>query len=374
MIERDILSFVREKLFQGKALIVFGARQTGKTTLVNMLLDKIDYKSIIFNGDEPDIRDLLSNTTSTRLKSLIGNKEIVIIDEAQRISDIGLTIKLIVDNLPEIQVIATGSSSFELSGVIKEPLTGRKYEYILLPLSFSEMTSHHGVIEEKRLLEHRLIFGYYPEIVTTMGQEKELLHLLTDSYLYKDLFLLEQVKKPQLFEKIAKSLAFQIGNEVSYNEIAQLVGADNETVEKYIDLLEKAFIVFRLPALKRNMRNEIKRGMKVYFYDNGIRNSLISNFNLANTRTDIGHLWENFVVSERRKYLNNKRIYANTFFWRTLQGQEIDYIEEIDGKFTAYEIKWSKERPSKQIKSFIEGYKVDKINTINPDNIATYLI
>lgn len=374
VIGREILSYLDERLFQGKALIIMGARQTGKTTLVKMLLQNINRNALFFNGDEPDIREMLSNVSSTRLKSLIGDKEIVVIDEAQRIVDVGLTIKLIVDILPDVQVIATGSSSFELSGMINEPLTGRKYEMILLPVSFSEMVSHSGLIEEKRLLEHRLVYGCYPEIIKKAGQEKELLHFLADSYLYKDLFLLEQIKKPQLLEKIVKALAFQVGNEVSYNEIANLIGADNQTVEKYIDKLEKAFVVFRLNALSRNMRNEIKRRMKVYFWDNGIRNSLISNFTPVQNRTDAGNLWENYVVSERKKYINNKIIYANSYFWRTTQKQEIDYIEEVDGRFYAYEIKWGKSKRNKQIKSFMDSYEVDEIETINRENIESFLV
>ncbi len=373
MINRELSPILRERMFQGKALIVFGARQTGKTTLVKMLLEGADRKVLIFNGDEPDVRELLSNISPTSLKSLIGNNEVVVIDEAQRVSDIGETIMLIVDNLPEVQVIATGSSSFELSGIIKEPLTEEKFEHILLPFSYSEMCYHQGEIEANRLLEHRLIYGYYPEILAKPGQEKELLSLLSDSYLYKDLILLQQIKKPQLLEKIAKALAFQIGNEVSYNKIAQLVMADKQTAEKYIDLLEKAFIIFRLHALNRNMRNEIKRGMKVYFYNNGIRNNLIGNFNAAHTRSDMGHLWENFIISERRKYLKNKMIYANSYFWRTIQGQEIDYVEEMDGNFSAYEIKWSKSKKIRPVKTFMESYGVKEISLINPDSFQMFL-
>ncbi len=355
-------------MFKGKAIIIYGPRQTGKTTLIKTLLSELNIPTAEFNGDEADIRELLQNTTSTQLKALIGKNKIVFIDEAQRIIDVGLTIKLLVDNFSEIQIIATGSSAFELTGQMKEPLTGRKYEFYLYPFTYSEMAQHHGTLVENRLLHRRLIYGYYPQVVTEEDDALEILKLLADSYLYKDLFLLGDIKKPPLLERIVRALAYQIGNEVSYNEIAKLVGADNKTVEKYIILLEKAFIVFKLPALKRNLRNEIKRGVKIYFYDNGIRNSIIGNYNEIESRTDIGQLWENFVMAERRKYLNNKQHYAKGYFWRTVQQQEIDYIEEYNGKYSAYEIKWNPAKKAKFAKTFIENYPIAEKKVITPQN------
>jgi predicted AAA+ superfamily ATPase len=373
MIPRIVSAQFEDRFFKGKAIIVFGPRQSGKTTLVNTILQDYKGKYVKFNGDEPDIRELFANATSAKLKALIGKHEIVFIDEAQRIEEIGLGIKLLVDNYPDIQVIATGSSAFELSGKLKEALTGRKYEYHLYPLSYQEMLMYSGSLNEDRLLSHRLIYGYYPEVVTTPGHELELLKLLADSYLFKDLFLLEQIKKPPLLEKIIRALAFQVGNEVSYNEIARLVGADNQTVEKYIDLMEKAFIIHRLPALKRNLRNEISRGVKVYFWDNGILNAIIGNFNDLSSRSDVGALWENFVVSERKKYLANSSIYARSYFWRTTQQQEIDYVEEINAAFSAFEIKWNPNRKVSFSKPFIENYPILETGVINPKTIGDWI-
>jgi predicted AAA+ superfamily ATPase len=373
MIQRLLSKVIGEHLFRGKAIVIYGPRQSGKTTLINQLLNSLNLPVIRYNGDEPDIRELLSNPTSTILKSMIGDNRIVFIDEAQRIPDIGISIKLLVDNYPEIQVITTGSSAFELTGKIKEPLTGRKFEYTLYPLCYEEMVKQHGQITEDRLIPHRLTYGYYPEVVTTSGNKREILNLLADSYLFKDLFLLEQVKKPPLLGKIIRALAFQVGQEVSYNEIGKLVDADRQTVEKYIDLLEKAFIIFRLPALKRNLRNEIKRGMKIYFVDNGILNSVIGNLNELSMRGDVGALWENYVISERRKHLANHLFYANCYFWRTVQQQEIDYIEEIDGRFYAYEVKWNPAKIAKFNRIFLDTYQVESSQTINPQTLGKWL-
>ena len=281
----------------------------------------------------------MQEVTSSRLKTIIKGNRIVYIDEAQRISNIGLTLKLITDQIPEVQVIATGSASPGLNSSIAEPLTGRKFEFTLPPLSFSELASYYGLLEERRFLEHRLIYGSYPEVVTSSGREEELVKLLAGSYLFKDLLTLEGIKKPALLEKIVKALALQLGSEVSFNEIGQLTGADNHTVEKYIDLLEKAFVIFTLPAYSRNIRNEIKKSRKIYFLDNGIRNAVIGNFLAPSSRTDTGALWENYLVSERRKITDNKGVQAAAFFWRTTQQQEIDYIEEQEEGLYACEFK-----------------------------------
>ncbi len=360
-------------MFLGKAIILFGARQIGKSTLIQNLL--LDGNYIYFNGDEADVREQLTNTTSTKLKNLIGNHKIVFIDEAQRINNIGLTLKLFTDQLKDIQVIATGSSAFELLNQVNEPLTGRKYEFMLYPLSFKEMVNHHGLLEEKRLLEKRLIFGYYPEIVTKSGQEEELLKLLANSYLYKDLLILEQIKKPVLLEKLLKALALQVGNEVSYHEIAQTINADKGTVEKYIDLLEKAFVIFKLPALNRNVRNEIKKGRKIYFYDCGIRNAIINNFTPINTRTDVGALWENYFIAERMKYVHYNKLPVTQYFWRTTQQQEIDLIEESgNDKFLAFGCKWSNKAKEKFPLTFINNYNVIETLLVNPGNFEEYLL
>ncbi|MGC8721365.1 MAG: ATP-binding protein [Caldisericaceae bacterium] len=373
MIERALEKQITEHLFKGKIIIVSGARQVGKTTMIEMLLHKLRRKVLYLNADESDVRALLADTTSTALKSIVGSAEIVFIDEAQRIKNVGITLKLFSDQIKGTQVIVTGSSSFDLANEISEPLTGRKYEFMLFPLSFTEMVKHHGELEEKRLLEHRLIYGYYPEIVSKPGEEKELLKSLANSYLYKDLLTLEQIKKPILLDKILKALALQLGSEVSYSEVGQLVNADQETVEKYIDLLEKSFVVFRLPAFSRNVRNEIRKGKKVYFYDNGIRNAIIGNFNLLINRNDVGALWENFLISERMKYLYYNNIDLNRYFWRTVQQQEIDYIEEQGGKLSAYEFKWSKKARKKFPKTFTRAYPESDTNLITQGNFEHFL-
>jgi len=371
MINRLLQPSLEKRLFKGKAILLFGARQTGKSTLAEVLLSGLNEEWLTLNGDDADVREILSDTTATKLKVIIGNKKIALIDEAQRIKNIGLTLKLITDQIKNVQVIATGSSSFELSSQVNEPLTGRKYEFMLFPLSFEEMVMHHGLLEEKRLIEHRMIYGYYPEIVTNPGEEKERLKLLASSYLYKDLLMLEQIKKPALLEKLLNALALQVGNEVNYTEIGQLIGSDRKTVEKYIDLLEKAFVIFQLPAFSGNVRNEIKKGKKVYFYDCGIRNAVINNFAPLSTRTDVGALWENFIIVERMKHLKYAENEARHYFWRTTQQQEIDLIEEVDSKLTAFEFKWNKNTKAKIPQTFTGNYPKSETLVVSPDNIET---
>lgn len=373
IINRYILEAIAGRLFKGKVIIVLGARQVGKTTLVENILSALDSPVIELNGDEADVRELLADTTSTRLRAIVGRNKIVFIDEAQRISNIGITLKLFADKLKDIQVIATGSSSFELTTKINEPLTGRKYQFQLFAPSYLEMVAHHGLLIENRLLEHRLIFGYYPEIITHPGEERELLNLLSDSFLYKDLLLLEDVTKPILFEKLLKALALQLGSEVSFNELSRLTGANHQTIEKYIILLEKAFVIFRLPAFSRNVRNEIRKGKKFYFYDNGIRNAIINNFQLPSQRTDMGPLWENFLISERLKTLSNMGLKVDRYFWRTTQQQEIDYIEESTQSLTAWEFKWNPKAKARIPKTFTRAYSEARCFVITPDNFMDFL-
>jgi predicted AAA+ superfamily ATPase len=373
-IKRAISKKIQNRLFENKAIIVLGPRQVGKTTMIKQILKK--QTSILYlNGDDADIRDLLANTTSTKLKNIIGNNNIIFIDEAQRIENIGITLKIIIDQISNVQVIATGSSSLELCSKINEPLTGRKYEYYLHPLSFGEMVGHHGLLEENRLLEDRLLYGYYPEIVTQLGNKKEeLLRLLADSYLYKDILMLGDIKKPALLNKILKALALQIGNEVSFNEIGQLVGSGSQTIEKYIDLLEKSFVIFQLPAYSGNVRNEIRKGKKIYFYDTGIRNAIIGNFSRLNQRTDVGALWENFLIAERVKSLAIKSIKAESYFWRTTQQQEIDYIEISSNTMEAYEFTWNPKTKKKISKTFMHAYQNCSAQIITSDNFNNFLI
>ena len=374
MIHRIAIKEFEKHLFKGKVILVYGARQVGKTTLVKQLLSKYTHEVLAISGDEPDIREIFKNSTSTQLKQYIGKHKILFIDEAQRIENIGLSLKLIVDNFSDVQVIATGSSAFELADKTSETLTGRKYVIKLYPISFEEMVLHTNLIEEKRNLEQRLIYGYYPEIVSKPNENRELLTLLADSYLYKDILLLDNIKKPKLLEKILRALALQVGNQVSYNEIANLVDANKKTVEKYIDLLEKTFVIFSLPAFSRNVRNELKKSQKIYFYDNGIRNALIGNFNSIHTRTDIGALWENFIISERLKYLNNHHIKKDFYFWRTTQQQEIDFIEEDINGLTAYEFKWNAKKKPKFSKTFSRAYTNATFKVVNASNFVDFLV
>lgn len=317
---------------------------------------------------------MLANLNATQLVPIIGNSKIVLLDEAQRISETGLALKIIHDNFKNVQLIATGSSSFDLANKINEPLTGRKFEFTLYPLSFGEMAEHHGFLTEKRLLEHRLIYGYYPDVAINMGQEKIILKSLASSFLYKDLLTLETIKKPVLLEKILSALALQIGNEVSYNELVQLLNSDKETIEKYIDLLEKTGVIFRLWALSRNVRNEIKKGRKIYFYDNGIRNAVLGNFSSLAMRTDKGVLWENFLVSERIKHLGNNELDVKSWFWRTTQQQEIDYVEERDNKLFAFEFKWNPQKKVRLSKTFSNAYPSHEFKVITPENIHEFVM
>lgn len=344
----------------------------GKTTLLRSLFVP-DPHTLWLNGDEPDVQALFEQVNTARLKTLFAGRKYVVIDEAQRIPDIGLKIKLVTDSIPEIQVIATGSSAFELANKTNEPLTGRKWEYRMFPLSFGEMVQHHGILEEKRLLFNRLVYGYYPEIVTHPAEERERLKVLTDSFLYKDILLWVNILKPEKLIKLMQALAFQVGNQVSYNELSNMVDLDTKTVERYVNLLEQVFIVFRLGTFSRNLRNELKSSRKIYFYDNGIRNALIAAFQPVGLRQDIGALWENWLMSERMKYLHYSGIWANSYFWRTAQQQEIDYVEEKDGELAAYEFKWSASKKSALPKTFTEKYKPSLQAVITPDNFETFL-
>ena len=374
MIERLLGKNIEKRLKDGKAIILCGPRQVGKSTLMELMKEQFEKPIVYWNGDQSDIRNILQNPTSDFLKTLIGTAKTLIIDEAQRIENIGIIIKLITDQIKNVKVIATGSSSFDLANKINEPLTGRKWEYQLFPLSFEEMTNQNGFLEERRLLEHRLVFGYYTEIVTNPGDEIERLKNLSESYLYKDVLQWENIQKPEKLEKLLTALALQMGNEVSYNELSQLIGIDNLTVEKYIKLLEQSFIIFRLDGFNRNLRNEIKKGKKIYFYDNGIRNAILNNFNPLNLRDDVGKLWENFLISERMKTNSYHLKNLKTYFWRTHAQQEIDYLEEAEGKFYAYEFKWNDRKKAKIPKNFSETYKPEIEKIITKENFHEFVI
>lgn len=374
MINRTIAESICSDLNGNKVILVFGARQVGKTTLIENL-NCIDItKTLFMSGDDADTRKILSDTTSTALKNLFIGYNVVVIDEAQQIKNVGITLKLIHDKIKDVRIIATGSSSFDLSNKASEPLTGRKFVYALHPISFSEMVNHHGLLEETRLLEHRLVFGYYPEIITNPGKEIRLLKLVAESYLFKDLLILENIKRSSYLEKLLKALALQVGSEVSYSELAHMTGADSKTIEKYIDLLEKTYVIFKLPGLSRNVRNEIRKGKKIYFWDNGIRNAVISNFQSVTQRTDSGALWENYLISERMKAIQYSWSDTTCYFWRTKQQQEIDFIEEENGRFRAYEFKWNSRKEATLSKTFSGAYPVEEFKTITPKNYSEFLL
>lgn len=373
MIDRIIEKKLIKAFGKGKIVILSGARQVGKTTLSRSVARKSGLKTLWLNGDEPDVREMLTEATSVQLKSLVGNNELLVIDEAQRITNIGITLKLMIDELKGVQVLATGSSSFELANRINEPLTGRKYEYFLFPLSFKELSNHTNEIEEKRALEHRLIFGSYPDIINKKGEEIETLRLLSDSYLYKDLLAFEQLKKPAILEKLLQALALQMGNQVSYHEIGQMIGADNQTVERYINLLEKTYVIFRLGTFSRNLRNELKKTRKIYFYDNGIRNAIIKNYSRLNLRSDTGALWENYLISERMKANHYGERWSNVYFWRTQAKQEIDYIEEREGRLFAFEFKWSSNKKARFSSTFSKAYPQTEMQVISNKNYVDFL-
>ncbi|MDO8512150.1 MAG: ATP-binding protein [bacterium] len=370
-VTRHIQKAIEGALFQGKIVVIYGARQVGKTTLVREIMSKHE-GALYLNCDEPDVRNALIDKTSTELKSFIGSRKLVVIDEAQRVKNIGLTLKLIVDTFPEIQVIATGSSSFELSGKISEPLTGRKTEFFLYPFSVEELFQIHSPVEVGRLLEEQLVFGMYPGVVFAGPDREKIVRELATSYSYKDVLAYQDIRNPELLEKLLQALALQVGNEVSFSGLAQIVGANKVTVESYIRILEQAYIIFRVGPFSRNLRNELKKKRKIYFYDLGLRNALINNLNPISLRSDVGALWENYMMSERLKRNNNHGISANTYFWRTSTGKEIDYIEDVGGVLSGFEFKWQKSNFTKP-KEFLTAYPNSTIELINKDNYLEFL-
>ncbi|TZF81100.1 ATP-binding protein [Pedobacter sp. BS3] len=375
MIHRNLQQSIIDTCFKSKVILLLGARQVGKTTLLKEVIAQIGVPSVWLNADEADVLQAFETaTTSTQLLQLIGtNNKLVVIDEAQQIPDIGRKLKLIYDTRPDIQLIATGSSSFDLQDKMAEPLTGRKRTFYLYPLSYREIAQNQSVLEARRLLETRLIYGSYPDVVNHPGTEKSVLTEIAASYLYKDILKLDYIRKPAHIEKLLQALAFQVGSEVSYHELAQTIGnIDTTTVEKYIDLLEKAFVIFKLPALSRNLRNEIKKGKKYYFYDNGIRNVLISNFSGVDLRYDKGALWENFLISERIKNNHYKGLYVNSYFWRTQDKAEIDYIEEANGILSAFEIKW-KAQKVRFANSFLEAYPNHRTAVVSRSDFEPFI-
>jgi len=372
MISRILEAIIQQKLATGKAIVIMGPRQTGKTTLLEKIVKQSE-KSIVLNCDDPFVSNQLQGINTEQLRSIIGTHGLVFIDEAQRVKNIGLTLKLITDQFKGVQLLVSGSSSLEIASEINEPLTGRKWEYMLYPISWKELYDNIGYISVLQQLEQRIIFGMYPDVINNSGNETEVLKQLANSYLYKDLLAYKSVRKPEILDKLLRALAFQVGNLVSYNELANLIQVDKNTISSYIDLLEKTFVVFSLQPLSRNLRNEISASRKIYFYDTGIRNALLNNFQPLEFRSDKGALWENFLIAERIKYLHYSRQFANLYFWRTHQQQEIDWVEESAGRFKAYEFKWGKSKSKKMPSAFSEQYNCNEIEIINKDSFMPFL-
>ena len=375
-IKRSCQPIITQHLFKGQVIIIYGPRQAGKTTLVKKIVSGQTKHYRFLNCDEADIRSLLEKAdTSARLLQIVGKEKITVIDEAQRIENIGLKLKLLVDNFPEKQIIATGSSSFELANKITEPLTGRNYQFWLHPFSLEELSQTMDNISLNRQLESLLIFGSYPKIITSdsIWDKNELLKLLTNDYLYKDIVKFGRSKSQQITQRLLQALALQIGSQASLNELANLLGIAKQTVAEYLDILEKTFVIFRLPAFSRNRRKEISKSQKIYFWDLGIRNAVINNLNSLDLRQDVGQLWENFVIAEFKKQQFYPPLQKNLFFWRTYNQEEIDLIIEDGGRIQAVEIKWR--QPRKQPpKSWRVSYPQSSWQSVTPQNFQGLLL
>ena len=369
MILRTLEHTIKEKIDRGKAIVIVGARQVGKTTLVKEILKNKEY--LFLDADDPATRSLFQNPTTEQIRGIIGNYRYIFLDEAQRIPGIGMTLKIITDQFKDVQLLVSGSSSFDLGNELNEPLTGRKWEYELFPISWDEYEHSIGLVKSEQQIENRLLYGCYPEVINDPGNEIDVLKNLTNSYLYRDILAFSDIRKPEVLEKLVQALALQIGSEVNYNELSQLIGINKLTIQKYIAILEKGYVVFRLGSFSRNIRNEIKKSRKIYFYDNGIRNMLISNFNQLDLRADKGALWENFLVAERRKQHVYKNTLTKMYFWRTKQQQEIDLIEECNGELTGFEFKWGTQEV-RFPKTFMNSYDA-KSRVVNRNNFREFV-
>ncbi len=371
MYGRSLFDVISRKSNGGKAIVIVGPRQVGKTTLVQHFLKDKDH--LFLDADDPTVRTLLTNPNTEELRRIIGKSTNVFIDEAQRIQGIGITLKIITDQFKSVQLYVSGSSSFELSNEVNEPLTGRKWEYELFPISWEEFEQYHGYLVAEQQVENRLLYGFYPDVLNNSGEEKDILKQLVNSYLYRDILAYANIRKPEVLENLVRALALQVGSEVNYNELSQTVGVDRKTIENYVNILCQGYVIFTLGSYKRNLRNEIKKSRKIYFYDNGIRNMIINNFNSIDMRQDKGALWENFLVAERKKQCAYKNSFSNSYFWRTHQQQEVDYVEESDGKLTGYEFKWKARSGLKLPKTFTETYQADT-KIIDRSNFRDFVV
>lgn len=376
-IKRILLATLPNALLPGKVTILYGPRQVGKTTLVSdfLALPETTPRQRFVNADELVYREILASQDRQRLGELLGDNLLLAIDEAQRVPNIGLNLKILADSFPHADIIATGSASFELANRISEPLTGRTLTYYLYPVSYGEIQATLGAFDAKAQLDRWLIWGGYPAIVVTEAVQlrEKLLGELVGAYLYRDLLELEGLRRAEKLVDLLRLLAFRIGQEVSLAELAANLALNRETVERYLDLLEKVFVIFKVRGFSRNLRKEISKTSRYYFYDNGVRNSLIQNFNSLALRNDVGQLWENFLMVERRKMLNYTGRSANGYFWRTYDQKEIDYIEEAGGRLLGFEFKWKGGLRKATQREFLAAYPGSEIQTITPDNFEAFV-
>jgi uncharacterized protein len=367
---------LQDLISPGKVIVIYGARRVGKTTLLNkFLVDASKSENVLFvNGDDVFVRHQLESQSIAKLREFVGDHSLLVIDEAQYVEKIGLNLKLIVDHIPNIKVIATGSSSFDLAKDVGEPLTGRKYVLKLLPLAQLEISQVEKLHETEANLESRLIYGSYPEIVIMQNNKlrEEYLSDMISSYLFKDILELEGIRYSKKLLQLLQLVAFQIGKQISLNELGTQLGMSKNTVEKYLDLLEKVFVIYRRGGFSRNMRKEITKGQRIYFSDNGIRNAIIRNFNFLNIRNDTGALWENYVVTERQKRNEYFRKLTSSYFWRTYDKKEIDLVEEREGNLFGYEIKW-KETKVRVPREWKEKYPGAEFHIINRSNYLNFI-
>lgn len=375
LIARSILPQIESAITPGKVIILYGPRQVGKTTLVTELTANTRLRCKFINADELVYREALSSQNKQTLGDLLGDSDLLVIDEAQRVPNIGLNLKILVDSFPHAAIIATGSASFDLANKVSEPLTGRTLTFNLYPIAYGELKKTYGAFETRSQLERWLIWGGYPEIATTESSaaRQRLLGELTGAYLYRDVLELEGVRRSEKIVDLLRLLAFQIGQEVSLAELASSLAINRKTVERYLDLLEKVFVIYKVGGFSRNLRKEIAKSSRYYFYDNGVRNTLIQNFNPLPLRSDAGQLWENFLMVERRKANQLANRAANTYFWRTYDQKEIDCIEEHGGRLYGYEMKWQGETRSTAYKEFTQAYPSAEVVTINRDNFENFI-
>lgn len=375
IIPRTILSSIRAKLDSKKIILVYGARQVGKTTLIKMLLDELPtVKALCINADEKKYSDVFSSRDLQKMRLLVDGYELLFIDEAQRIPDIGINLKILHDALPDLKIIVTGSSSLDLASKTREPLTGRVWTFTLYPIAISELLHISNQFDIDQNLSQYLIYGFYPETLTFMNTKDKYQYLqeLSSSYLYKDILEMGSIKHHSKLHDLLRLLAFQIGSQVSFSELGNALSMSKDTVMSYIDLLEKSFVIFRLSGFSRNLRKEVSKMSKIYFYDLGIRNILIDNLNSLDFRDDIGKLWENFLMIERKKLLSYRRSFANTYFWRTYTGAELDLVEERAGQLFGYEFKY-KPKKIKVPKTWKETYPDATCFQVNRNNYFSFL-